>query len=155
VPPDEVQSDRLPQVGFEFRDGIGNQFPSTVHHGREIHSDFRDMDAERCGMAGIRGKPGGGDHRLAGRAAEIDAGAAEMFALEKHDGPISSREGPRERHSGLARADNGRLCRDLVHIRRTTAKTRCMIPAFSMERERRGGHLGPPIGPPSWWRTRC
>ena len=55
------------------------------------------------------GGPGAGDHRLGGRAADVDARAADELSLDHRDGHARGRESPRQRRPSLAGADDDRV----------------------------------------------
>jgi hypothetical protein len=94
---------------------LGDHGPDTFHHRREVNLDLRDADAQRVRTPGVGGPAGGRDQGLAGRAAEVDAGAAEMRLLDQDDLAPGRGQGAGERHAGLPAADDGRLGRDLRH----------------------------------------
>ena len=55
-----------------------------VHHARKIDLGLNRCDAEGRAAALRLGHPGGGDQRLGGHAAEIQAIAAHLRALDQH-----------------------------------------------------------------------
>ena len=63
-------------------------------------------DAELGGVAGRPGGAGAGHQRLGGRAAIVDAGAAQMLALDQRDLLAGAGQPRREERPGLAGTDD-------------------------------------------------
>src|SRR5690606_22637761 len=74
-------------------------------HGSHVDRRRTDVHAIVAGAAHDVRDPPGGDHRLRGRAPLVDAGTADVLALDEGDAPPRLREGARERATGLAGSD--------------------------------------------------
>ena len=71
--------------------------------------------AEGASVFRVRRKSGGGNHRLAGRTAEIYAGTPEMLAFKQHHLMTCVCEGAGKGDASLARTNNRCLCLDRLH----------------------------------------
>ena len=99
-------AEALLQLAALFR----HQGTGAVHHRGEIHLHRGDRHAPFGRVPGLGGQPGGSDHRLAGRAAEIDAGAAEGITLDQQDIPARRGQGAGQGHTSLPGPDDHGLC---------------------------------------------
>ena len=72
----------------------------------EINADICGVDAPARGVARVVSNLRAVDHRFSGRAADVDAGAAEVFLLDERDGPSQIREAIGQGIAGLAGTDN-------------------------------------------------
>src|SRR5581483_1795912 len=66
-----------------------------------VDLDPAGVDAVVGGAAGEVGDAAAGDHRLGRGAALVDAGAADVLALDQRGRPAGGGEGARERHAAL------------------------------------------------------
>jgi hypothetical protein len=76
-------------------------------------------------LTGSPGDPCGRNHRLRGRATEVDAGAAEVLALRNRDAPAVVRELSRQRERCLPGANDYNIV--VIHFKpgsRGTARSR-------------------------------
>ena len=78
----------------------------TRQDGGKIDRDGADPDAEIAGAAREMRDPRGGDRRLRRRAAEVDAGTADLRPLDQRHKLVPAGEAPGERNARLAGADD-------------------------------------------------
>ena len=78
-------------------------------HRSHVHGDRAGGDSVVRGSATKIGHPGGGDHRLGGRAALVDAGAAHVLALHQSGFPAGLGQAPGQRHARLTGSDDHRI----------------------------------------------
>ena len=87
------------------RDGC-DRFGHVVHHPREVDRGLDGGDAEGSAAAVRLGGLGGGDQRLGGHAAEVEAVAAHHGAFDQHDLETELGCPRRDHQAGRARADD-------------------------------------------------
>ena len=95
-----------------FLNGIAKTLHDTIFSGddlREVDGYFTYMNAPARGLAGVVSDLSGGDQGFRGRAAGVDARAAELGALDESDFPAQVGEGVGQRLVGLTGADGDRV----------------------------------------------
>src|SRR5258707_10544630 len=95
------------QIGLEAVAGFEDDLVFARLDGLHVDGDFaRYCDAVGVGGAGLLRDVGAGDESLGGRAAGVDAGAAEELALDERDAAAGLREASGEGWAGLTGADD-------------------------------------------------
>ena len=72
----------------------------------KVYGDILRMDAPARGVARVMSDQRAVHHGFGGRAAGVDAGAAEETFLDEGDAPAEVGESVRERSAGLSRTDD-------------------------------------------------
>ena len=99
------------------RDG-GDGAPHMVHDGAVVDLRLVRGDAERAGGAVPLGRPGGGDQRLGGHAAVVQAVAAHLVGLDQHHPGAQLRRPGGDRQPARPGADDAEIGRDAFsHVR--------------------------------------
>ena len=89
----------------------------ALHHPREVDLGLGDANAERRGVADLAEQVGAGEQRLGGNAAPVEAGAAQLGALDERHLGTQLRGAQRgdiaggttaEHHDALGHAVDGR-----------------------------------------------
>jgi hypothetical protein len=117
------------EAAGEFLGAFVRQPPRSVHDSGKIDPHVGHVYAEDVPVSRVCSEPGGRNHRLAGRTAEIHARTAEMLAFEQHNRSACVCQGPGEGHSSLADTDNGSLRFDGFHGDEQTKRARVWFSA--------------------------
>jgi hypothetical protein len=87
----------------------------SVHHKGKVHFNAAGADAPTRSVPRVMRDLRGSDHRFRGRAAGVNAGAAEVRFLDESNGPAAFSEGIGKRIARLSGADDDGVV--LFHVR--------------------------------------